>query len=392
MLPGIVSDTANSRGLPMVKEGALVARRRALSDARKSAAALVKAQNVPEAGALSTAKDELATASTKIDAAWRRAAGLRSTWALSIIGAVPGAVLIIVAGFSHWNWLWAGDALRYHAVAATATALLWIGVGALFSIPRGGLVRTVIGRGNRLSTSKLQVMLWTFSVSYAFLLFTVYYVWTHESVGFDTLNGDYLLLLGGPFAAALLAQATAVSKAKSNTIQQPDAPAPGAADLVEDPSGKSSTTDAQFLVFNLVALIYFYAALVQKATELPDLPDTLVGLTSISALAYVGGKITNANAPTIKSVSIVSGDDHGAMKAAAVIRIIGENFVTDPGQPEVTLETVVLFGAKEAIPTKISAKEIVVGVPSGVPQGSVEICVRTGAPSLSEPYTELSAV
>lgn len=318
-------------------------------------------------------------------------ASSRATIVLVLLGLAPGIVLVVGTLSKTRDWTWAGDELRYHAVAAAATALLWIIVGAIFDHDRGGLVRTIIGRGNRLSTSKLQIMLWTFTISYAFLLFIVYYIWTGKTVGFDTLNADYLFLLGGPFAAALLAQASTASKVNGNELQQPEKPAPGAADLVEDPSGNASTTDAQFLVFNLVALLYFFAALIQDPTALPDLPDTLVGLTSLAALTYVGGKLTNANAPAIKSISIVSGNFDGALQAGSVIRIMGENFVTGADQPEVTLKTVVLFGAIEAIPASINAKEIVVPVPPALPTGELLIRVRTGAPAVSDPYTQLRA-
>jgi len=358
-----------------------------LSNARDSAKALLDTTNPPSADQVVTAGQSVVTASESIDNSWRRMAGVRLTLGLAVIGLVPGLVLIIGQLSDKRDWTWAGDELRYHAVAAAATALMWIIVGAIFGNARGGLVRTIIGKGNRLSTSKLQIMLWTFAISYAFLLFIVYYIWKEQAVGFDTLHADYLILLGGPFAAALLAQAATVSKVNGNELQQPDKPAPGTTDLVEDPSGNASTTDAQFLVFNLVALIYFYAALIQDSTSLPDLPDTLVGLTGLSALTYVGGKLTNANGPVIKSISIVSGNPDGSLHADNVIRILGENFVASPTQPEVTLKTVVLFGATESIPTSISAKEIVVPVPPALPKGPVLIRVRTGAPAVSDPYT-----
>lgn len=364
-----------------------------LQTKRARIATLMSTGAAPTPAEIKTHVVETDVERAKANEQWRAMANARATLLLIIVGVAPGLVLLVGAWNEdgkmvrdHWNW--GGVAFKYHASAALATAAVWLVVSMLLGPSKGGLVRTFVGKGNRLSTSKLQVLLWTFAVSYAFLLFVTYLATSGKTTGFDTLNGDYLFLLGGPFAAALLAQAATVSKLQNNTVQQADAATPSSSDVVEDTAGRSSATDAQFLVFNIVALIYFFVALIRASTELPDLPDTLVGLTSVSALAYVGGKLTNNNAPVIKSITILSGSTDGLLHDGAVIRILGDNFFADSA-PEVKLQTVALFGAIEVVPTKAFNTELTVTSPAGLPTGPVEIRVRTGANAVSNPYTQL---
>lgn len=364
---------------------------RTLRSERDEARRLLVAPLAPPAGEVQEHALKVAAASSDVDAAWRRRAGTATTVALLVVGTAPG--LVLLGGYqSTKDWYWGGAQLKYHAVAALSTALIWLLIGLIFKRDRGGLARTVIGKGNSLSTSKLQVLLWTFALSYAFMLFVVIYIWEGSTTGFDKLNADYLFLLGGPFAAALLAQASTAAKVNGNALQQPDKSSPTSSDLVEDASGNASITDAQFLVFNIVALTYFYATLVHDPMQLPDLPNTLIGLTSLSALTYVGGKLTNTNAPVIKSISIISGSTDGLLHSDNTVRIVGENFQASTTQTaEVTLKTIVLFGTVEAIPDSIAPNEIVAHVPAGLPPGDLEVQVRTGAATVSEPYTRLKA-
>lgn len=125
----------------------------------------------------------------------------------------------------------------------------------------------------------------------------------------------YLLLLGGPFASAVLAKgitagkvsAGAIAKTPTDeaaaTVQTTAAPAPGepkAADLVSNDSGEISVPDTQYVIFTLVAIAYFVGALGVQVVDyakgaatqitLPVIPSALLGLTSLAALTYVGSK------------------------------------------------------------------------------------------------------
>jgi hypothetical protein len=284
--------------------------------------------------------------------------------------------------------IWAGwnDTNSALAWAAGTTLIALLGISILAQgRSRGGLVGIVVGADNRLSTSKFQVLMWTIAIVFTFFYFVFQLAFGGTSADFDSLNGEYLLLLGGPFAAAVLAKQAAVTRVGVSEQQVP-ALKPGVGDLVQDNAENGAVADIQFLLFNLVALSYFVTALAKSPTALPDLPDTLVGLTSLSALTYLGAKIVGNNLPVIDSVSIVGQGttNDGKLRANTVVRILGRNFVP-LNREEQEMQTVVLFGATEVMPTKVSDREVMVSTPVGLAPGAIEIRVRTSAGVVSEP-------
>ena len=160
----------------------------------------------------------------------------------------------------------------------------------------------------------------------------------------ESFGGDwdtYLLLLGGPFAAAVMAKGITVAKinpedkTKSLTSaakwygfagcydRLPQPPKPRS--IFTNDAGDTSLADAQYVVFSLVALAYFagsfvrllvnhanrscaegvttaVAACVQSIT-LPQIPSALLGLTSVAALTYVGSKAVQTAGVRFESVS-----------------------------------------------------------------------------------------
>jgi hypothetical protein len=152
----------------------------------------------------------------------------------------------------------------------------------------------------------------------------------------------YLILLGGPFAAAVLAKGIVSAKTTSGTLQVPanqaasiDAvsapvtPAAGSAkppevsDIVANNPGELDLVDTQYLVFNLVLFVYAAGTFISNTGNanfrLPDLPATLLGLTSLSALTYVGNKAAQRSAPGISGVT------HASDAAGIDIVITGTN-------------------------------------------------------------------
>jgi hypothetical protein len=65
-------------------------------------------------------------------------------------------------------------------------------------------------------------------------------------------------------------------------------------DIVANDQGDLDLGDTQYFLFNLVALAAFFIAFFRDPTQQPVLPDTLVGLTSASAAAYVAKKAVSA--------------------------------------------------------------------------------------------------
>jgi hypothetical protein len=157
----------------------------------------------------------------------------------------------------------------------------------------------VLGADNRVSTSKTQFALWTLALAYALLVIAF-----HDAVyPPGSLDPRYLLLLGFPAGAAVSAKAITTGQIANGTASKDPVPftgkTPGAAlsDIVSNDQGNLDLGDAQYFLFNLVALTAFFIAFFHSPVSLPVLPDTLVGLTSASAAAYVAKKATVPASP-----------------------------------------------------------------------------------------------
>ncbi len=179
---------------------------------------------------------------------------------------------------------------------------------ALIQLTGRGVPGLVTGVDNRLSTSKLQVLLWTYAIAAA-ILSLIAATWVGADAGFDALTGDdfdfepYLVLLGGPFLAAIGARALVGSQVGKGEKAKPPGE-PKASQIVTDDAGNTDLIDSQYLLFNLIALIYFIGAFAtDPAAGLPSIPPLLYVLTGASALGYVSNKAIPSGPPTLASIS-----------------------------------------------------------------------------------------
>jgi hypothetical protein len=85
------------------------------------------------------------------------------------------------------------------------------------------------------------------------------------------LQEAYLLLLGGPYAAAVIAKYTAVATegAANKTIAPEASPAKDARNLIADDDGDTDLGDFQYVLFNLVALAFFFGNFVPHLSSSP---------------------------------------------------------------------------------------------------------------------------
>jgi len=188
--------------------------------------------------------------------------------------------------------------------------------GTDFRVQRGHWFRKlVVGADNRWSTSKSQALFWTYAVVFG-LSALIFAKWMGNPQGWNTLvdmdtdDWDvYLILLGGPFAALVLAKLTTSTKTDNGTIDKTVAPTStldplkGLGQLVADDAGQPDLGDTQYFVFNLVAIMFFLGTIVGNLQHgFPALPAFLVGLTSVSAATYIGKKAAARAQPTLKSV------------------------------------------------------------------------------------------
>lgn len=226
-----------------------------------------------------------------------------------------------------------------------ALAIFWVVVLALLDWAGGkdvnpnrrkyGFVDVIIGADGRVSTSKTVVYVWTFVFASALIVMTCMVAFGNlkpEQAFHTGSNWDaYLLLLGGPFASAVMAKGivshqtqqdpasksgTSAAAGTANAMSTSVSAQPSAADIVNGDSGTPSLVDTQYTIFSLIAILYFvglfianldkYAAgavSAAKADWLPQIPSALLGLTSLAALTYVGNKAVQTQGVRVVSFS-----------------------------------------------------------------------------------------
>jgi hypothetical protein len=234
----------------------------------------------------------------------------------------------------------------------------------------------VLGQDNRVSTSKVQFALWTVALAYALLVMAF-----HDAV-YPTASLDprYLLLIGFPAGAAVSAKAITTGQINSGTSSKTTISAKGKSlttaisEIVSNDQGDLDLGDAQYFVFNLVALTAFFIAFFHSPVSLPVLPDTLVGLTSASAAAYVAKKATSGAAPTPPMTLTAVSPQKGA--AGTPVSVFGSGLVNtasaDGARPEVTI------GGLTAPPrADCTATTVPVTVPEGLLPGTFDVRVVT---------------
>lgn len=320
-----------------------------------------------------------------------------------------GTAIIVICVLYGRPWDENLDEVRRAGGIGIPLSVLAFGVLGLLQRGRGGLLAYVLGKDKRLSTSLTQVALWTVAIATAFLYFISLAALSDDALhDLDKTLGsswaefpeEYLLLLGGPFAAAVLARLSVGMKVDAGRLQKVEANQTKLRDIVSDDDGRGNLVDAQFLVFNLVALVWFTAALVVESTGLPAVPPVLVGLTSVSALGYTAAKSAEANQPLINSVTRRLGAGAGGIRPGDLVEVRGVNFVPPgAGSEEFLAQLVVRFNGIDVLPEigvdgegrvlSATNTSLVARVPNTLAAGFVDVSVITaaGAESASRPVT-----
>jgi len=229
-------------------------------------------------------------------------------------------------------------------MAWLAAVAVWLVVAALSAVRRseGGMTPMLLGKDGRFSTSHFQAWIWTIIISWGFFFFIASGLAAGNLDGFNdetvNLDADYLLLLGGPFAALVAAKSLTAAKSAAGDLQQVSTEQARVTDVLSNDDGRTDLVDSQYLFFNFVALVAFLALFALEPKEFPDLPDGLVMLTSASALTYVANKAVAKNAPGILSITRDTGE--GLPRVGEVIRIHGFNFIPPGGATEESLTRV----------------------------------------------------
>lgn len=237
------------------------------------------------------------------------------------------------------------SAVGIYLTAAGAVLVVLLVTEGLARVASGGktgfLSTVVLGADGRTSTSKTFILMWTLLVAWALasLLIAGELVPQHACVAGAPqkavklctgahddvallqigwrhflnagLLGSYLVLLGIPASAGIAAKAITQSRAISSPGSKTEAKASGGkngllprlAEIFSADDGTTDIGDFQYVIFNLITAVYFVSKFVKPVgTGLPAIPDTLLGLTSVSAALYVGKKAVTRNEPKVTSV------------------------------------------------------------------------------------------
>jgi hypothetical protein len=259
--------------------------------------------------------------------------------------------------FTRW-WSLFGAAVVLVGLLRLAHTLIRKTQGAGTHPRQRGVKALVMGADGRASTSKLQVLMWTLAVLYAF---TFLLLWG-RSVGCDDtlstrraavcreaasvrglfseileepLETEYYALLGLPTAAAVAAKALTVSKvAKGEVVKPPAGREAGGvgkslAEVVSSDSGRTDLIDFQYFAFNLLALTFFLLQFVADPEDgLPEMPPTLIALTGVAVAAYTGKKALESDAPVVTAVI----PRRLRQAEATPLTVVGTGFGKDPGR------------------------------------------------------------
>jgi hypothetical protein len=125
----------------------------------------------------------------------------------------------------------------------------------------------VVGDDNRVSTSKTAALVWTYTLAATLLSFVIAR-WLGHSEAFNALktqglNAEYAVLIGAPLGAAILAKGIVSTQVTNGSAAKPPATTPSPAQLVQNDSGDADLGDVQYVLFNVVALVFFYGEILR---------------------------------------------------------------------------------------------------------------------------------
>lgn len=279
-------------------------------------------------------------------------------------------------------------------IVAAAIAILW-GYVQWARPRRGRLTRggLLTGRDNRRSTSK--TIAWAWTVIVGWMVVTLALIANIDGLTYPrpqdgsaaapvTLSSLltpppllYLVLLGGPYAAAAFALASTQSKVATGQLTKQPSEAPSAADLIADDDGNIDLYDTQYVLFNVLAIVIVVTAFFhQPGTGLPEIPEFLAILTGGAALTYSVNKAVASDTPRITKIKPETA------RLGAEVRISGVQLTSRTGG---ALPTVTIGSQSCATPTSPEQDLLVVTVPKPNPgatplHGTVDIVVSpTGA-------------
>lgn len=277
--------------------------------AKAAAAAVASAGPALKAGARSAAAKALADASRLHDAA---DASAKRLVALK-------AAQLDASGSVYFTWF-----------GFLAVAVLWF-VAAVLA---GDLnpFSLALGLDNRLSTSKLQVLLWTACVGFVYAMIYADRVIVFGHVEPITqIPQNVLFALGLSVTSAVAAKAITSSQVAANPDNKDVAAVPSydpSALVREDGATTASLTKVQVLFWTVIGIVvYVNSAFHDLATivpctgdacAFPDIDTTLMIFMGLGHATYIGGKLVGNSTPQLSKV-VATGSDPKTQLPALVL-------------------------------------------------------------------------
>jgi hypothetical protein len=291
--------------------------------------------------------------------------------------------------------------------SAISIVVVLFATWALYGFNRALLLRLVIGKDGRASTSKFQATVWTYAILFALvMLLAGYLLYADFDSGWDKfldegLNSDYLWLLGIPSVGLVGAKAITQSKVEANPEAKPSKAADAETGLRtrvrelasddDDTSPQPALGDLQYLVFNAIAVVYFLSAFLGHPERgLPSLPDTLIALTGVSAASYLSAKAVRKAAPAVIASVYPTRVVLGPAATPLVVSGTGLLGATETGgMPAATLD-----GVKLDVNAGATAEQLTAVVPTataaaakGLVAGKLPLVIITPGGQASPPTT-----
>jgi IPT/TIG domain len=241
---------------------------------------------------------------------------------------------------------------------------------AAVPVPRGLLT----GTDNRVSTSKTAAALWTVVLIYFIASMALIFGSQLDKYKalIQSISPLYLVLLGGPFAAAVLAKSIVSGAADAGQVQKGQG-TPSVADVFSDDDGNTDLIDTQYIAFNiLIAIIVIIQFAGHPGYGAPAIPDFLAALTGTSAAAYVANKaVTTGNPPSITQVN------PSQVRPEGQVTVYGQNFLVQGDNPKSVRVTVAGLPAQldtdDPTPTQLTFR-----VPPNAVTGAVTVLTPSG--------------
>jgi IPT/TIG domain-containing protein len=235
-------------------------------------------------------------------------------------------------GSPFWGWFGALTVLALWSISGTLTGD-W------------NPLALAMGADNRLSTSKFQVLLWTATVGFVYVMvYADRVLKMHEFHHWSTIPQNVLIALGISVTSSVAAAAITGSQAAANpsTKNAKSAPSYDPAALVRnDNEATASLTKVQLLFWTVVAVVVYLitsfgslgtiVACTTAATgncPLPDIDTTLMLFMGLGHATYIGGKLASTVSPTLSNVA---GALNAATAAGRTITLTGNNLGTTVG-------------------------------------------------------------